>query len=175
MPKNMPELLLVIDAQVDFTNIAGNYAKKHAGITQILAAKKNINRLIKNIPAAIVLSSYTPGQFKKNVSLCIPGTAGHALDIETGLQHIFFHKTQHSCFSSADFINYLQQHNISHLIICGFLAEYCVQQTADDALQRCITVTLLEDCIGTGDDVQHRKTHTLQLLSTKGAIISKSC
>jgi hypothetical protein len=38
--------------------------------------------------------------------------------------------------------------NIEHLILCGVETPICVFQTADDALQAGIAVTVLSDCVG---------------------------
>jgi len=41
------ELLVIIDPQNDFINTGGFYARKHAGIEQILHARQKINQLLK--------------------------------------------------------------------------------------------------------------------------------
>ena len=65
-------------------------------------------------------------------------------------------KNEHSCLTSKGFNDALIRMNIDTILICGFLAEYCVKQTALDALKLGYDIIMVEDCIGTGDDVQHR-------------------
>ena len=171
------ELLVIIDPQVDFINKEGAYAKRHAGITQILQAKEKINQLIalhdKN-NLVIVFSNFREDQFERGLSICIPHTHGHSIDIDAGDSCTFIAKTNHSCFSSADFNQYLKAKNIHTLVLCGFLAEYCVRETAVDALARGYAVTLLMDCIGTADDVQYRRERMTPGLMEKGANIINS-
>ena len=173
----MTKRILIIDPQKDFIHKDGNYAGRHQGITQILDAKEKINRLLltqKREEVLIITSDYKKDQFQEGLSICIPGTEGHAIDIEADKSNIFITKSQHSCFSSPDFISHLREHHVGELIICGFLAEYCVQATAIDALKNGYAVILIRDCIGTGDDVQIRKEQMLLTLKEKGAVIKDS-
>jgi len=166
----MTKRILIIDPQKDFIHRNGNYASRHQGITQILDAKEKINKLIltqKREEVLIITSDYQKDQFQQGLSICIPGTEGHAIDIEADKLNITISKTQHSCFSSPAFISHLLEHRVDELIICGFLAEYCVQETAIDALKNGYPVTLIMDCIGTGDDVQNRKEQMLLALKEK--------
>ena len=105
------ELLIIIDPQNDFINKEGSYAKRHAGIKQILNAKEKINKLIalhdKN-NLVIVFSDYKEDQFEKGLTICIPGTDGHKIDIAINNSYKLISKTGHSCFSSDDFDQYLK-------------------------------------------------------------------
>jgi nicotinamidase-related amidase len=166
------QYIVIIDPQKDFTHSQGNYATRHAGISQMLDAKMRINRLIgasdhKNI--AIVFSDYVADQFGKNLPLCIPGTFGHELDIRVTASCSLIAKSEHSCFSSREFVTFLESNQTEALLIGGFLAEYCVRASALDALAYKYDVTLLKDCIGTGDDVQDRKKQMLEELHGRGA------
>jgi len=169
--------ILIIDPQMDFTGSDGSYAERHAGITQIRDAKQKINKLLSTHQRGeilIVTSDYQTDQFEKGLSVCIPGTVGHKVDIDADETCTFISKTQHSCFSSAPFAEYLKTQRVKELVICGFLAEYCVKQTAIDALDHGYDVSLVKDCIGTGDDVQERRTQMLTVLQEKGAKIVDS-
>jgi nicotinamidase-related amidase len=171
--------LVIIDPQNDFTALHGDYARRHAGITQITQAKTNINYLISLQPPGdtiIVSSSYQPGQFKPGLNICIPNTTGHTIDTDFMIQDemVFITKTNRSAFSSAVFTQHLTGYQINTLILTGFLAEYCVKQTALDALRFNYKVYLADDCIGTGDDVQNRKEQTKDELTAKGAILVQS-
>ncbi len=116
----------------------------------------------------IVSSDYKEDQFEKGLSICIPGTIGHKIDIDIDDSYTLIAKTDHSCFSSEDFKLYLKAKSIDRLVLCGFLAEYCVNKTAIDALEQGYDVSLLKDCIGTGDDVQDRREKVFSDLSDKG-------
>jgi nicotinamidase-related amidase len=170
----MDYLSLIIDPQNDFTHVKGNYASRH-GIDQITKAKSNINLLasIKHLKTIIVRAEYFPGQFIPGVSMAIANTFGHAIDKEINDQEIFniFSKQDHSCFSSAEFTKFLRSLRPDTLMISGFLAEYCVKETATDALALGYQVILVKDAIGTGDDVQARRDDLFQEFEKKGCIL----
>jgi nicotinamidase/pyrazinamidase len=170
---------IIIDPQNDFTSLEGYYAKRHSGIAEILKAKENINKLLKlwsKENFVVIKSDYQPNQFGKGLAMCIPGTFGHHLNKDLHLDENIscIIKTEHSAFSSLSFREYIENNKIDTLVLCGFLAEYCVKQTALNAIESGYTVYLLEDCIGTGDDVQQRKLQMLQELEQKGAQVINS-
>ena len=172
-------VFIIIDPQNDFTSSEGDYAKRHAGITQIEAAKENINRLLElwgKEHFIIVKSDYRLHQFGEGLAMCIPGTFGHSLDESLNFDRdmTFIVKAEHSAFSSQHFREYIKNQEIDTLLLCGFLAEYCIKQTALDAIEAGYEVQLLDDCIGTGDDVQHRKQQMMQELQQKGAKVTNS-
>ncbi len=165
-------VIVIIDPQKDFTSTEGAYAKRHSGISQMLRAKAVINGLFSRtnpLNLWTVISDYQIDQFGPGLSLCIPGTEGHQIDIATGSGSRIFVKEAHSCFSSPAFVRCLAQEKVGKLILGGFLAEYCVRATALDGLQRGYEVLLLADAIGTGDDVQHRKENLFGELGAAGA------
>lgn len=173
------QVLVIIDLQNDFTRPEGHYARRHPGMSHIAAAKEAIRRLLGwwgKEPVIVVQSDYRHHQFGEGVSMCIPGTWGHQLDkdLPLGRDPTFMVKGEHSAFSSPPFRAYLEQERIDTLVVCGFLAEYCVRQTARDALETGYTVHLPVDGIGTGDDVQHRKQQVLQELEQRGAVLTHS-
>lgn len=170
------ELIVIIDPQKDFTADEGNYATRH-GITGIKAVKERIELLLRTAGdkhGIVVCSDYRPDQFGEGLCMCMPGTSGHEMDIVVPESVALITKTEHSCFSSKAFKFYLRQQAVKRLVLCGFLAEYCVQQTALDALAHGYEVVLPEDYIGTGDDVQERKENTLAALKAKGAIVKRT-
>ena len=101
-------------------------------------------------------------QFEKNLSICIPNSEGHQIDLELKDSYSLFSKTEHDAFSSEKLKKFLQEKNISSIFIGGFLAEYCVKQSAILAIHFGLEVLLIEDCIGTGDDVQDRKNNLFE-------------
>lgn len=171
-------LLVVIDPQNDFTHAAGAYAGRHTGIAGIVEAKTRIARMWNTFDqqrSVLVRSAYRPGQFGA-LSICLPGTFGHGIDavLNVDEERIVLTKTEPSCFSSVAFQSHLAMSQTGSLILCGFLAEYCVQETALDALNLGYRVTLVEDCIATGDDVQYRKREVFTRLEQQGATVVQS-
>ncbi len=172
-------VFIIIDPQNDFTSREGNYAKRHTGITQIEVTKKNINKLLKwwgKEHFIVIQSHYRPHQFGQGLSMCISGTFGHRIDKDLYLDEetMLIIKAEHSAFSSGQFKEYIKRKGIDTLVICGFLAEYCVKQTALNAIEAGYKVQLPEDCIGTGDDVQYRKQQMIEALRQKGAEVTNS-
>lgn len=169
--------LIIIDPQKDFTSRSGAYARRHNGISQIEDALNKIRQLVtkqKNQEIIIIYSDYSEGQFGDLLNMCIPGTEGHRIDIRPDQPFQSFSKTVHSAFSSPAFSSYLESRGFEHLYLCGFLAEYCVLQTGKDGLANGYSITLLQDCIGTGDDVQERKSRMIMELQQKGALVENS-
>lgn len=168
------ELIVIIDPQKDFTDIEGAYAKNHPNINQIKEVKTKLNQLTKQFDKdrfVIIFSNYQKDQFGNGISMCIEGTKGHEIDIDFEDSFQLISKTQHSSFSSEEFKLFLKNNHIRKLILCGFLAEYCIKQTAIDALQEGYEISLLKDFIATGDDVQFRKQEMLLDLEKRGAKI----
>lgn len=170
------ELIVIIDPQKDFTDIKGAYAKNHP-INQIQEVKARINKLTKQLDQnrfVIIYSNYQKDQFGTGISMCIENTKGHEIDLDLDLSFQLISKTQHSSFSSQDFKNYLKNNPIQKLLLCGFLAEYCIKETAINALEAGYEVVLLKELIATGDDVQYRKEEMLTDLENKGATINNN-
>jgi nicotinamidase/pyrazinamidase len=166
------KLLVVIDPQRDFTDEQGVYARRHSGITQIKRAVENIQVMLQTFrPSVIVCSNYRPDQFEAGLSLCVPGTIGHRPGIKYDESIPVFSKTDHSCFSSPEFVKYLAGQSVAELVLCGFLVEYCVRATALDALDRGFRVSFQANGVGSGDDVQHRVQTTVGELVSKGVIL----
>lgn len=173
------QVLVIIDPQNDFTHPKGQYARKHPGLSKIGEARAAINNLLALFPpedTVIVRSHYQPGQFAPGVSLCIPGTFGFEIDAALQVKESapLLTKTGHSCFSSEAFRDLLRTGPADTLILCGFLAEYCVKQTACDALSLGYTTVLVDDGIATGDDVHHRKQEAFAALTAQGAVVVRS-
>lgn len=171
------QLLVIIDPQNDFTHPYGAYAQRHE-IRQIDEAVKRINSLLafwKKEEVVVVYSDYQIGQFEPGLGIGIPDTFGHQLDdrIAFGNEVVFFRKNQHSAFCCEPFCKFLGSKKVEELFLIGFLAEYCVRSTAIDALENGYKVCLIEDCIGTGDDVQGRKMKMIKELVVKGLRVSR--
>lgn len=172
------ELLIIIDPQNDFTHSQGFYGQNHP-IIQISGVKNKINALLTSwdkSKVVVIYSDYQFGQFEKNLGIGIPETFGHKFDNDFHFDNelTYMPKTQHSAFTSEIFTDFLKATSTERIFVCGFLAEYCVKQTTLDALNSNYKVCLIEDCIGTGDDVQDRKMEMILTLKDKGAEIIDS-
>jgi isochorismate hydrolase len=116
--------IVIIDPQKDFTSRQGAYAQRHAGINQVEQSLDNIRSLLakqKDHSVIIIYSDYSKGQFGEQLSMCIPGTEGHLIDIQPDQPFVSFSKSQHSAFSSSAFSSYVEQSGFERLLLCGFL------------------------------------------------------
>lgn len=59
-----------------------------------------------------------------------------------------FGKTAFSAFGAEGFADWLREEGIEHLLLAGIETPICVYQTALDAMQHDLAVTLLSDCLG---------------------------
>jgi len=59
-----------------------------------------------------------------------------------------FAKTTFSALADAAVLSQLQSHEVEHLILCGLETPICIYQTAIDALNQDIAVTILSDACG---------------------------
>lgn len=167
------ELLVIIDPQKDFTDLDGDYAKRHP-INHIQRVKNQINELIKKLDKnkfVIIFSNYQKDQFGPGTSMCIEGTKGHEIDLDYNDSSVLISKTEQSSFSSQEFKNFLKENQIRRLVLCGFLTEYCIKQTALDALKEGYKIVLLKELIQTGDDVQQRIEEVLVNLESQGVVV----
>jgi nicotinamidase-related amidase len=171
------QCIIIIDPQLDFTSEEGAYAQRHPGITAIINAKNAIQQLLDTKSGhsyIAVYADYTANQFGDGLNMCIPGTTGHSLGITISPEIKQISKPQHSAFSNPAFLAHLHQENVQHLYLCGFLAEYCVKQTALDALHNGFRVSLISDCIATGDDVIDRVREMIEELEKSGVGVIQS-
>jgi nicotinamidase-related amidase len=172
LTENENALLVVIDPQKDFIHPAGAYANKNYGLQQILRAKDSLIKLLNEnsrLPVVIIQSDYKHNQFDKGLSMGIPGTFGHQIDIPFNEAATVITKEEHNAFTSKAFTSHLKRQGYKKLFITGFLAEYCVKATAVDALKSGFEVILITYCIGTGDSKQQQRTEVFEELKQQGA------
>ena len=83
---------------------------------------------------------------------------------------VVYSKSSFSSISASGLQEFLQDHNVEHLLIGGIETPICVYQTVIEALERDYLVTILDDCIGCrrpkdGETIlkflQHAKCHNL--------------
>lgn len=128
-------ILLVIDMQ---TGLLNRDVWNRAGLID------NINKLIdffheKDLP--VVFARHTNASFSKKdtpdwqICDCIHTKAGDAI----------INKTKSSIFSEKEFNNYLEQNQISGIIVTGLVSNGCVQAACLDGLKHGLKVILAED------------------------------
>lgn len=168
--------LIIIDAQRDFLDEEGPYARRHKGIASMRHTAMHIGMLLKQppLPVVAVISHYRPDQFAEGLSLCIRHTSGVEPVLELPKNLPTFIKHEHSAFSSAPFLQYLADQQIKRIYLAGFLIEYCVRATALDALAAGFDVVIVEDLVDTADDVQQRKEATITELQEAGIASCRS-
>ena len=155
---NHTPTILIIDAQKDFTDPHGAYAKRHP-IQRIASARKRIETLLPRCHSFLriqILSHYLPEQFEPGLNLCIEGTAGAEPSLDSSLFSHQIYKTDHDAWTSSRLPEQIGT-NPGPIYVAGFLAEYCVLETCQSMHGAGLAPILIKDCIETGDDVQNRK------------------
>jgi nicotinamidase/pyrazinamidase len=168
--------LVVIDAQRDFLDEEGPYARRHKGIASMQLTSRRLAMLVKHppLPVVVVISHYRPDQFADGLSLCIRKTHGAEPALEFPEDVPTFVKAEHSAFTSGQLVKYLAGKKVRRLYLAGFLIEYCVRATALDALAAGFDVVIVEDLVDTADDVQQRKEATITELQEAGIASCRS-
>jgi len=145
--------LLVIDVQERFVPV----------IDGVEMMTLNIKKCIKAAKLFDMRVSYSE-QYPKGLGRTVP-TLLNELD---GAQ--YFEKATFSCFGEADFCEYIEEENISSLLIVGIETHVCVFQTALDALERGIEVFVALDAVASRQALD--KNCALKNLETQGAVLS---
>ena len=168
--------LIIIDAQRDFLDGNGPYARRHTGTASMQRTAGRLGRIVKQppVPVIVVFSHYRPDQFGDGLSLCIRDTHGAEPALEFPEDMPTFVKHEHSAFACDRLVQYLVDKKIKRLYLAGFLIEYCVRATAFDALKAGFDVVVIEDLVDTADDVQQRKEATIRELREAGIMSCRS-
>jgi nicotinamidase-related amidase len=87
-----------------------------------------------------------PVVFTEQVPAKLGGTAGDLLALAE--KPAVFGKDTFSALGDPAIAAHLKKTKVKHLLICGLETPVCVYQTAHDALQAGLQVTLLSDCLG---------------------------
>lgn len=144
--------LLIVDIQEDYT---GPQAKKRyrdgdriVMVSNALLAQAQAQGAvvvyIKNVIDNPIMSVLTGG-------INAPGSAGTELDrrlIKVPMARTFL-KGRSDAFSSPELDAYLRENQVDQLLITGLDGAYCVNATANGALNRGYKVTLFQDGIAT--------------------------
>jgi len=145
--------LLVVDVQNDFCP-GGALAVQEGD-----AVVPSINRILPKFELIIATRDVHPGKtihFSKWPPHCIAGTTGADFhpDLKTDAINLFAEKGTsnaddgYSGFEATnmDLAEILRERQIEDVVICGLTTDYCVKETALDAVKQGFHVTVLTDC-----------------------------
>jgi nicotinamidase-related amidase len=147
-------LLLCLDLQPVFLRAVGNGVRVQRRCEFAVAAARGLGM-------PIAFTEQAPGKLggTERALLELAGSPGvHAKDTFSAL-----------ATGSAVRAALTEGRNIEHLILCGLETPICVFQTAVDALQSGIAVTVLSDCVGARREADARA--CLEALARNGAHI----
>ncbi len=175
--ENPQRALLVIDMQEDYI---GEHAKLPIEQNQIENLIITVNKIIEEFHMDGYEIIYLRNIFRENDIknifrnyAAIEGTRGIEIDprIKIVSENIF-DKYSPSAFSNSDFENYLIQHQINELYVCGVMADQCVFETAADAFNKNYKVNYFADAVGSTSTKNIEKAE--KKLSRKGINIVKA-
>ncbi len=145
--------LLVVDVQNDFCP-GGALAVQDGD-----AVVPPINRILSAFELTIATRDMHPRKtvhFKKWPPHCIAGTTGAEFhpDLKTDFINIFAEKGTsnaddgYSGFeaTNVNLAEILREQDVDELVICGLATDYCLKETALDAIRLGFHVTVLTDC-----------------------------
>lgn len=149
--------LLILDIQNDFT---GENARMPVHKNQAAVMIQTLNGLTAKAADARIEVIYIGNEFSKNDPLnifrnfaAIKGKPGSAMDSRLNMiNDIYFTKNRSSAFTNKALLKFLQERNITSLIITGLYAEACVWQTMKSALKNNFTVSTIADCVASKTD-----------------------
>ena len=166
--------LTIIDMQEDFVSLSGYYANKPHEMAPINDFTKKIKDflpiLYEKYPIAFIISEFTDKQFGDNKTICVKGSKGCNLILDSKFATKIITKNDLSAFSNEDYANFLNSNEIKTIIVMGVLTEYCIKETVLDALNDGFEVVVIEDCIATGGDEEENRINTIKELKERGAI-----
>lgn len=167
----------IIDMQEDFVAPTGYYASKPHDMSPIHIIKEKITKflpkLCANYKIIYVIAEYKDKQFGKNKTICVKGSKGCNLVLDKKFASAIIIKNDLSAFSNTEYASFLYSNNINTILVMGVLTEYCVKETALDALKAGFRVLVIEDCIATGGDQEENRNKTINELKEKGALFCR--
>jgi nicotinamidase/pyrazinamidase len=177
----MKKILLIVDLQRDFCK---------GGALGIPTADKIVpivNAIIPKYDTVLASKDWHPFNtihFEKWPIHCVAETSGadfHA-DLNSHLFHYVFLKgtdNKDDGYSAFEATNtplnaYLKEHNVTDIDICGLTTDYCVRETALDALQLGYNVRVIKDAIDAVNVEPGDGDKALAEMSEAGAILISS-
>ncbi|MEO8647811.1 MAG: isochorismatase family protein [Acidobacteriota bacterium] len=146
--------LIVVDVQEAFRSVIGDFALIASRISIAIRGFMILGRPI------IVTEQYPNGlgRTAEEIMLTLPGDFG------------FIEKTSFSSCGAAGLVESLTANSVDQVVLCGFEAHVCVNQTAHDLLDRGIAVHLLSDC--TGSRFDHDRQTGMDKMFASGVVSS---
>ncbi|MBS4175124.1 cysteine hydrolase [Bacillus sp. FJAT-49736] len=174
----MKTALFVLDIQKDFI---GDQARMPIAKHQIEPMLKCINTIIEKannsgIPIIYIGNEFEPKQFILNWfrnNSALKGSQGANLDERlTIVNNIYFSKKTGDALSNSELVSYLHVNDIKHIIIVGVFAEGCVKATANSAIRKNFSVSVVKDAVGSASD--KKKIKSLNEMDNNGIIAMDS-
>jgi nicotinamidase-related amidase len=147
----MPEALIVIDAQNEFSATGLRPVPNHAGALEIIREHVAVARA-RQQPIAWVQHRNRPDESRAFV----PGSWGAALSPGLGPQTGFgpealFEKDVYGAFTGTGLEHWLREHRVQSVILMGFYAHMCLSTSAREALVRGFEVAVDPNATGARD------------------------
>jgi len=167
--------LLIVDLQNDFLPGGALPAPEGDRIIPV------INGIMSHFDVVIGSRDWHPvetNHFDRWPPHCIEGTRGAEPPVaflSSGLNQVFLKGTGkrddgYSAFeaTSASLDNYLKQHKISSLFLAGLTLEYCVKETALDAIEKGYNTTIVEDATAAINENQGDREKSIEQMKASG-------
>ncbi|MDK1490956.1 cysteine hydrolase [Sinorhizobium sp. 7-81] len=168
--------LLVIDVQKDFTSVGGKFGWEEAYLKARLAMISTavVKASEAEIPVIAVRHVYGAPLIRLMIWLFgegrgIPGSKGLGLSLPLTPDFEVV-KSVSDSFSSPELEGYLAANRVGTLLLTGLDGCYCVQNTANGALNRGYRVEILENAVLSRDEGEWRK-HS-EALEGRGAVLT---
>ncbi|ASY64696.1 Isochorismatase [Sinorhizobium sojae CCBAU 05684] len=168
--------LIIIDMQEDFTSVGGRYGWDEAYLKARIEAIDIMAIKAKKaeIPVIAIRHVYRAPLIRLMIRLFgegrgIPGSSGlglMTLPVEPDFDVL---KTRSDSFSSPELEGYLAEKQIGTLLLTGLDGSYCVQATANGALNRGYRVEIVEDAVLSRDQADWGK--HVAALKGRGAVL----
>jgi nicotinamidase-related amidase len=167
------EALLVIDVQENLLNPA---SKMHIDSTIVDSLCININEAIEkfrnnNLPVIYIANEWSnPLLNMLTGNVCKKGGPGTNIDKRIiRVNDSVYKKSRGNALTNESLLQYLKTNHITRLTLCGLFAEYCVKMTLVDGLKKGFTVLVLQDAIGSKNNV--KKSKSIAFYKRKGATL----
>jgi ureidoacrylate peracid hydrolase len=164
--------LVVVDVQNDFCAADGYFGKLGADVKAVQRMVPTLERLIDTARASGVLVVFVQAIYdwqyvsapmrernlRKNRDMprCLTGTWGadfYRVKPQPGDEVVIKHR--YSGITNTELDAVLQRHGIKSLLMTGVATDTCVESTARDAYFIDYYVTLVKDCCGAFNEVDH--------------------
>lgn len=169
--------LLVIDVQEDFTSVGGKYGWDDSYLKARLRAIEIMADKAKkaDIPVVAIRHVYRTPLIRLMIRLFgegrgIPGSKGLGLSPDLSISPDFeVVKGASDSFSSPELEGHLAANRVGTLLLTGLDGCYCVQATANGALNRGYRVEIVQEAVLSRDEAAWRR-HA-EALEGRGAIL----